>query len=143
MNALRLPRVVFSPVRSARAIASKPHEKDPQLADYPQLPWISNQSLPPRGWWDTQERRNFGDPVSPRTSTVYRRLIITPLTDSRIRRGAFDVGSRYPPCVPSESPLPILARRLGLRRLWLPLQVRTRSRTSNRPSRIPILGSHT
>ncbi|KAG1841669.1 Ndufb8, NADH dehydrogenase 19kDa subunit [Suillus subalutaceus] len=41
----------------------KPQEKDPQLGDYPDLPWISNQELPARGWWDQQMRRNFGDPI--------------------------------------------------------------------------------
>ncbi|KAI6155167.1 Ndufb8, NADH dehydrogenase 19kDa subunit [Pisolithus tinctorius] len=49
--------------RTASTVASKPHESDPQLAGYPELPWVSNQSLPARGWWDQQERRNFGDPV--------------------------------------------------------------------------------
>lgn len=24
---------------------------------------MSNQNLPPKGWWDVQMRRNFGDPV--------------------------------------------------------------------------------
>lgn len=42
----------------------KPHEKDPQLGDYPDLPWVSNQEFPAKGWWDQQMRRNFGDPVS-------------------------------------------------------------------------------
>ncbi|KAH7924283.1 Ndufb8, NADH dehydrogenase 19kDa subunit [Leucogyrophana mollusca] len=41
----------------------KPQEKDPQLGDYPDLPWVSNQDLRPRGWWDPQMRRNFGDPI--------------------------------------------------------------------------------
>ena len=39
-------------------------EKDPQLGDYPQLPNVSRQNLPPTGWWDNQMRRNFGDTVS-------------------------------------------------------------------------------
>jgi hypothetical protein len=51
----------------------KPQEKDPQLGDYPDLPWISNQELPARGWWDQQMRRNFGDPVSTLPSS--RRVI--------------------------------------------------------------------
>jgi NADH dehydrogenase (ubiquinone) 1 beta subcomplex subunit 8 len=36
---------------------------DPQIADYPRLPWVSRQRLPARGWWDPQMRRNFGDTV--------------------------------------------------------------------------------
>lgn len=38
--------------------------KDPQLGDYPVVPWTNNQLLPPNGWWDNQARRNFGDPVT-------------------------------------------------------------------------------
>ena len=38
-------------------------ERDPQLGDYPHLPDVSRQTLPPLGWWDTQMRRNFGDTV--------------------------------------------------------------------------------
>ena len=38
--------------------------KDPQLGDYPVVPWTNNQLLPPNGWWDNQARRNYGDPVS-------------------------------------------------------------------------------
>ncbi|OCH95372.1 hypothetical protein OBBRIDRAFT_830935 [Obba rivulosa] len=38
-------------------------EVDPQLGGYPQLPYVSKQRLPPRGWDDPQMRRNFGDPV--------------------------------------------------------------------------------
>ncbi|KAG9314985.1 Ndufb8, NADH dehydrogenase 19kDa subunit [Chiua virens] len=45
------------------ASTSAVQEKDPQLGDYPQLPWQSSQTLPPRGWWDQPMRRNFGDPV--------------------------------------------------------------------------------
>lgn len=51
----------------------KPQEKDPQLGDYPDLPWVSDQELPARGWWDQQMRRNFGDPVSTLPSS--RRVI--------------------------------------------------------------------
>lgn len=57
----------FNPGKSIRlcrpASTSAAQEKDPQLGDYPELPWQSSQTLPPRGWWDQQMRRNFGDPV--------------------------------------------------------------------------------
>ena len=46
-----------------RTYASQAQEADPQLADYPRLPWVSRQRLPPKGWWDPQMRRNFGDTV--------------------------------------------------------------------------------
>ena len=49
------------PLRSYSARTQK--ELDPQLDGYPQLPDISRQTLPPRGWWDNQMRRNFGDTV--------------------------------------------------------------------------------
>lgn len=57
----RQPRLV--PAKYLRATStSATQEKDPQLADYPEL-WQSSQALPPRGWWDQSMRRNFGDPV--------------------------------------------------------------------------------
>ncbi|KII85042.1 hypothetical protein PLICRDRAFT_145690 [Plicaturopsis crispa FD-325 SS-3] len=37
------------------------HELDPQLNGYPELPNVSRQYLPPKGWWDPQMRRNFGE----------------------------------------------------------------------------------
>ncbi|KAF8150788.1 hypothetical protein B0H34DRAFT_801714 [Crassisporium funariophilum] len=36
-------------------------ESDPQLNGYPQLPFVSRQTLPPLGWQDPLTRRNFGD----------------------------------------------------------------------------------
>lgn len=42
----------------------KPQEKDPQLGDYPQLPFISTQLRSPLGWWDLQMRRNYGEVAS-------------------------------------------------------------------------------
>ena len=38
-------------------------EVDPQLGDYPQLPYVSKQRRNARGWDDPQMRRNFGEPV--------------------------------------------------------------------------------
>lgn len=40
-----------------------PPSKDPQLAGYPELPYVSKQRRPPLGWEDPQMRRNFGEPV--------------------------------------------------------------------------------
>jgi NADH dehydrogenase (ubiquinone) 1 beta subcomplex subunit 8 len=41
-------------------------DQEPALADlgYPKLSRDSRQLRSPRGWWDTQERINFGEPVS-------------------------------------------------------------------------------
>jgi hypothetical protein len=36
--------------------------KDPE-PDYPQLPWVSRQNLPPKHWDDMLLRRNIGDTV--------------------------------------------------------------------------------
>ena len=47
----------------ATPAAYKGEEPDPQLNGYPQLPNVSRQYLPPKGWWDTQMRRNFEDTV--------------------------------------------------------------------------------
>ncbi len=38
-------------------------DDDPQLADYPRLPYVSKQLRPPLGWEDLQFRRNFGETV--------------------------------------------------------------------------------
>jgi NADH dehydrogenase (ubiquinone) 1 beta subcomplex subunit 8 len=71
MNAVlarRTPRALAAAVRG-RTYASQPpaayhqQEVDPQLGGYPQLPYISRQRLPAKGWWDPQMRRNFGDTV--------------------------------------------------------------------------------
>lgn len=53
----------------ATSVQLKPREEiDPQLGDYPQLPPITNQLRPPRGWWDPQMRRDYGETVR---STVF------------------------------------------------------------------------
>ncbi|ORX36631.1 hypothetical protein BD324DRAFT_626623 [Kockovaella imperatae] len=36
-------------------------EIDPQLQGYPQLPYVFTQERPAKGWWDRQNRRNFGE----------------------------------------------------------------------------------
>ncbi|ORX62370.1 hypothetical protein DM01DRAFT_1315817 [Hesseltinella vesiculosa] len=36
---------------------------DPQIGDYPNLPQYSAQSRGPFGWWDPQDKRNFGEDV--------------------------------------------------------------------------------
>ncbi|KAH7913581.1 hypothetical protein BJ138DRAFT_1171205 [Hygrophoropsis aurantiaca] len=58
-----LTRSKTSSLAFSRAYATPATEKDPQLGDYPDLPWVSNQHLAPRGWWDQQMRRNFEDPI--------------------------------------------------------------------------------
>ena len=50
--------------RSRSYSTKKEEDVDPQLGGYPQLPFVSRQYLAPKGWWDQQMRRNFGDTVS-------------------------------------------------------------------------------
>ncbi|KAI8081456.1 uncharacterized protein BX664DRAFT_340435 [Halteromyces radiatus] len=35
--------------------------QDPQIGDYPNLPRNSTQARGPFGWWDPQDKRNFGE----------------------------------------------------------------------------------
>ncbi|KAF8262102.1 Ndufb8, NADH dehydrogenase 19kDa subunit [Lactarius quietus] len=61
---LRTCTPTVSRMRTYSAFTKK--EVDPQLDGYPQLPNESRQSLPPRGWWDPQMRRNYGDTMHER-----------------------------------------------------------------------------
>ncbi|KAH7341965.1 hypothetical protein B0J17DRAFT_648776 [Rhizoctonia solani] len=45
----------------ATPVEFKQPENDPQLGDYPRVAPISVQRRPAKGWWDNQERRNFGE----------------------------------------------------------------------------------
>ncbi|KAJ2454646.1 hypothetical protein EV183_001394 [Coemansia sp. RSA 2336] len=38
-------------------------DPDPQIGDYPNLPQIKSEERPQLGWWDRQNRRNFGEPI--------------------------------------------------------------------------------
>ncbi|KAH9838272.1 uncharacterized protein C8Q71DRAFT_806993 [Rhodofomes roseus] len=103
-------------------------EHDPQLGDYPDLPYVSRQRLPALGWDDKQMRRNFGDPLHERDeilsmwgpdaptvppSTALRHFIIA---FSGI--AAFGVFCKYTlvparPAVPREYPFSGLVTELG------------------------------
>ncbi|KAH9928286.1 uncharacterized protein B0H18DRAFT_953990 [Fomitopsis serialis] len=116
------------PVRSYATPVHYKEEHDPQLGDYPQLPWVSRQRLPARGWDDQQMRRNFGDPLHDRDeilsmwgldapvvppSTALRHFIIA---FSGI--AAFGVFCKYAlvparPAVPREYPFSGLVTELG------------------------------
>lgn len=58
---------LLSPARlhTSSILRAEVSDKDPQLGDYPQLPFVSLQrrKYDPR-WWDPQEKRNFGEEVS-------------------------------------------------------------------------------
>ena len=61
---LRSSTPAISRTYAAIPAAPQNHEPDPQLNGYPELPNISRLYLPAKGWWDVQQRRNFGDTVS-------------------------------------------------------------------------------
>ncbi|KAL1949519.1 hypothetical protein VTO73DRAFT_8400 [Trametes versicolor] len=42
---------------------TSPEDDDPQLGDYPRLPFVSKQTRPALGWEDPQFRRNYGEPL--------------------------------------------------------------------------------
>lgn len=57
-------RTTSAPLRHL-STSSVNASKDPQLGDYPDLPFVSQQQrkYSPK-WWDPQEKRNFGETVS-------------------------------------------------------------------------------
>ncbi|KAF8071833.1 hypothetical protein FPV67DRAFT_1667290 [Lyophyllum atratum] len=61
----RLATLRYARQQHARTMSTstQKEELDPQLNGYPQLPYVSRQTLPPKGWWDNQMRRNLGDPL--------------------------------------------------------------------------------
>lgn len=66
VRTLLTTRTAFSPLRTAaisRSYATPSEERDPQLNGYPQLPWLSNQHRPAKGWQDPLLRRDFGETV--------------------------------------------------------------------------------
>lgn len=56
---------VAARLHTSSILRAEVSEKDPQLGDYPQLPFVNlqNRRYDPR-WWDPQEKRNFGETVS-------------------------------------------------------------------------------
>ena len=52
-----------APIHPAPLTSTLHEDDDPQLADYPHLPYVSKQLRPARGWEDVQFRRNYGETV--------------------------------------------------------------------------------
>lgn len=63
-------RTASAPVQRHFSTSRVAASKDPQLGDYPDLPFVSQQQrkYSPK-WWDPQEKRNFGETVSHHPST--------------------------------------------------------------------------
>ncbi|KZT73018.1 hypothetical protein DAEQUDRAFT_748993 [Daedalea quercina L-15889] len=113
--------------RCAQVVPSQ-DEPDPQLGDYPQLPYVSRQRLPALGWDDRQMRRNFGDPLHERDEILSMwgpdAPVVPPPTALRYfiiafsGIAAFGVLCKYAlvperPCVPREYPFSGLVTELG------------------------------
>ncbi|KAL8276607.1 hypothetical protein RQP46_010956 [Phenoliferia psychrophenolica] len=62
---LRAASTVAPPPPTLTPATTYDPEEDPQLAGmgYPKLSTASRQTRSPYGWWDSQERVNFGEPV--------------------------------------------------------------------------------
>ncbi|KAI0322753.1 Ndufb8, NADH dehydrogenase 19kDa subunit [Amylostereum chailletii] len=118
-----------SPLRTyaTPAVLAK-KDVDPQLNGYPQLPDVSRQTLPPKGWWDMQMRRNIGDTlhereelysmwgpdiahVSPNTALYQFTLAFTGIAAFGLLCNYVLVPER--PAVPREYPFDGLVKELG------------------------------
>ncbi|GBE87986.1 Ndufb8, NADH dehydrogenase 19kDa subunit [Sparassis latifolia] len=102
-------------------------DEDPQLAGYPQLPYISRQLLPPKGWEDPQMRRNFGDTLheeeevlsmwGPDVSPLPPKTALRQFTIATLGFVTFGVVVNYlvpaRPAVPREYPYSGLVKELG------------------------------
>lgn len=63
--ALAASRGAASSARTFTSSVIRSSEKDPQLGDYPDMPWKSYQTRKwDKSWWDGQDKRNFGETVS-------------------------------------------------------------------------------
>ncbi|SAM01316.1 hypothetical protein [Absidia glauca] len=58
-----IQRPVVMSARSQSTLDTGEVIQDPQIGDYPNLPRWSHQSRGPFGWWDPQDKRNFGETV--------------------------------------------------------------------------------
>lgn len=60
----RLQQVATSSGNLPKGTVVPGNQVDPQLGDYPSMPYDNQQFRPySRQWWDTQDRRNYGETV--------------------------------------------------------------------------------
>ncbi|KAI9492064.1 hypothetical protein BDB00DRAFT_830040 [Zychaea mexicana] len=57
------PAIMAASMRAQSTLNTGEVIEDPQIGDYPNLPRWSAQTRGPFGWWDPQDKRNFGEPV--------------------------------------------------------------------------------
>ncbi|CEG74814.1 hypothetical protein RMATCC62417_09961 [Rhizopus microsporus] len=53
--------IMMTSVRPQSTLNTGELVEDPQIGDYPNLPRYSAQARGPHGWWDPQDKRNFGE----------------------------------------------------------------------------------
>ena len=113
-----------------RSYTSRPpnEEADPQLNGYPQLPFVSRQHLPARGWQDPLMRRNLGDtlheeeevlsmwgpdipPIHPHTATLHFLIAVSGFVGFGFL--VKYVIAQEPPAVRREYPFSGLVQELG------------------------------
>ncbi|TFY81224.1 hypothetical protein EWM64_g2788 [Hericium alpestre] len=114
--------------RRGYAAPTAHEEPDPQLHGYPQLPDVSRQTLPPKGWWDWQMRRNFGDVMherdelysmwGPDVAPIPPATALRQFTIAALGFVGFGFLVKYAlvperPCVPREYPFDGLVAELG------------------------------
>ncbi|KAF8643228.1 hypothetical protein AX16_009118 [Volvariella volvacea WC 439] len=125
-------RIVTATVSATPSTCRRSHstseEPDPQLNGYPQLPWVSRQNLPAKGWQDMLLRRNFGDPlheqeevlsmwgpdappIDPHTAT--KQFLLAALGITGFAFLVKDVLTPEPPAVRREYPYDGLKQELG------------------------------
>ena len=86
-----LPVAARSTKHLQRRTYSEP-TRDPQLGDYPDVPPVPRAYLPPKGWWDNQMRRNFGDLVR-----AFRLISFMPCPHVLLLRTFSDLNSNISP----------------------------------------------
>ncbi|CDH57843.1 nadh-ubiquinone oxidoreductase ashi subunit (ci-ashi or ndufb8) domain-containing protein [Lichtheimia corymbifera JMRC:FSU:9682] len=59
--AAQRPMLMAASVRAESTLNTGEVLEDPQIGDYPNLPRYSAQTRGPYGWWDPQDKRNFGE----------------------------------------------------------------------------------
>ncbi|KAI9318202.1 hypothetical protein BX666DRAFT_2018875 [Dichotomocladium elegans] len=55
------PMLMAASLRAQSTLNTGEVIEDPQIGDYPNLPRWSTQARGPYGWWDPQDKRNFGE----------------------------------------------------------------------------------
>jgi NADH dehydrogenase (ubiquinone) 1 beta subcomplex subunit 8 len=55
--------IITAAIRPQSTLTTGETLEDPQIGDYPNLPRMTTQVRGPYGWWDPQDKRNFGEDV--------------------------------------------------------------------------------